>query len=483
MASRSVHKSIRFKLFLAFIITTLLVVAGMYAFMRWSLERGFSEFIETRQKDKIESLIDRLSESYAETSSWKAISNDKRQWVQALHPDNRHHRHSPKWVDRAMRGSLDNWPPADFEEDKKRRFKPLELRVMLLDADKSIIIGRQQDLSQLSLYPISYQQQTVGYLGLLPGKPVKQLSDLRFMEQQANSFIWITLLMVVLSAGLALLIAYIFGRPVKRIIAATKNLGKGDYSMRLPVDSSDELGQLAEDFNEMAKALQQSEQSRQRWIADVSHELRTPLAVLRGELEALQDGIRPMTKEAINSLFSDVMRLHRLTDDLYQLALSDQGALTYRKSKVNPITLLSQSIAGLKSESDKKQLEVKLIDKVGSVKLYADPDRLSQLFLNLLKNSIQYTNKGGQVTILLSKQAGQLLIDITDSAPAVPEQDLNKLFDRFYRVESSRNRNYGGAGLGLAICNNIVSAHNGIISAQASDLGGLTIHIELPITS
>lgn len=477
------HKSIRFKLFLAFIITTLLVVAGMYAFMRWSLERGFSEFIETRQKDKIESLIDRLSESYAETSSWKAISNDKRQWVQALHPDNRHHRHSPKWVDRAMRGSLDNWPPADFEEDKKRRFKPLELRVMLLDADKSIIIGRQQDLSQLSLYPISYQQQTVGYLGLLPGKPVKQLSDLRFMEQQANSFIWITLLMVVLSAGLALLIAYIFGRPVKRIIAATKNLGKGDYSMRLPVDSSDELGQLAEDFNEMAKALQQSEQSRQRWIADVSHELRTPLAVLRGELEALQDGIRPMTKEAINSLFSDVMRLHRLTDDLYQLALSDQGALTYRKSKVNPITLLSQSIAGLKSESDKKQLEVKLIDKVGSVKLYADPDRLSQLFLNLLKNSIQYTNKGGQVTILLSKQAGQLLIDITDSAPAVPEQDLNKLFDRFYRVESSRNRNYGGAGLGLAICNNIVSAHNGIISAQASDLGGLTIHIELPITS
>ncbi|MDD5322210.1 MAG: histidine kinase dimerization/phospho-acceptor domain-containing protein [Methylococcales bacterium] len=161
----------------------------------------------------------------------------------------------------------------------------------------------------------------------------------------------------------------------------------GRYNVRLPVESGDKLGQLARDFNEMAAALEQSEQARRRWIADISHELRTPLAVLRSELEALQDGTRPLTREAVDSLFGNVMRLNRLTEDLYQLVLSDQGALTYRKTLTDPVATLKEDLAALMPIFNSKQLSVRLIDNTpGPVNLYADTDRLSQLFRNLLKN-------------------------------------------------------------------------------------------------
>jgi two-component system sensor histidine kinase BaeS len=124
-----------------------------------------------------------------------------------------------------------------------------------------------------------------------------------------------------------------------------------------------------------------------------------------------------------------------------------------------------------------------LTENTGSIKLYADPDRLAQLFQNLLNNSANYTDSGGHLEIVVSKKANTLLIDMSDSAPGVPDQELVNLFDPFYRVESSRSRNLGGAGLGLAICSNIIAAHGGIISAQTSTLGGLAIHIELPIQS
>ncbi len=475
-------KSIRVKLFLSFLLTTLLVVAGMYVFMRWSLDRGFNEFIESRQRERVDNLIEGLSEYYADAGSWETLAGNKRQWIQLLlQSDTRRHRHPAPWMEKTLNEPNNSWPPAGAETNEKRRFMPLELRVMLLRADKSIIFGRQEALAQLTLQPIRYQQHVVGFLGLLPGKPVNQIGELRFIEGQAKAFVWIALLMVALSAVLALVLAYALGRPIKRITAAAKALAVGRYSVRLPVESGDEMGQLARDFNDMAAALEQSEQARRRWVADISHELRTPLTVLRGELEALQDGIRPLTRAAVDSLFGDVMRLNRLTEDLYQLALSDQGALTYRKRLTDPVAILKEDLAALMPEFTKKQLSVQLIDNTpGPISLYADADRLSQLFRNLLNNSANYTDSSGRVQITVAKKANTLLIDIADSAPGVPEQERDKLFDRFYRVESSRSRHHGGAGLGLAICSNIVAAHNGVIQTRASALGGLAIHIEFP---
>ncbi len=273
--------------------------------------------------------------------------------------EHRHFRFAP-WFHQALQEPSDVWPPAFSEPRMNRRIKPLELSVMLLHRDKSIVFGRREMLADLTLHPIGPQGRIIGYLGVLPGKPVNQPNELQFIEKQAKSLVGIAVFMVLLSAALALLLAYFLGRPLKRIAAAVKMLAVGRYDVRLSVESSDELGQLARDYNDVAEALARSEQARRRWMADISHELRTPLAVLRGELEALQDGIRPLSREAVDSLYGDVMRLHRLTDDLYQLSLSDQGALSYRKTRVDPAALLQKDLASLVLEFEGKRISVQL---------------------------------------------------------------------------------------------------------------------------
>lgn len=466
-------------------MTTLLVVSGMYAFMRWSLDRGFSEFVKSRQQERVAALIETLGDYYAEEQSWDKLAGNKRLWIQLLwQSDPRRHRPPAVLIEQARTEPADVWPPALPENQRNRRYTPLEMRVMLLRSDKAIMFGRVEELENLTLEPIRYQNEVVGFLGLVPGKPVNQPGELRFIEEQAKSFVWIALLMVLLSACLAFLLAYTLGRPLKRIAEAAKSLAVGGYDIRLPVESSDELGRLARDFNELAGALERSEQSRRRWVADISHELRTPLAVLHGELEALQDGIRPLTPEAIESLLGDVLRLNRLTEDLYQLALSDQGALSYRKERVDPLAVLKEDIGALTPEFGNKQLHVRLVNRLSRpIRIHADPGRLSQLFRNLLTNSVKYTDAGGELEITVLQKEDRLVFEFSDSAPGVPEQEIPYLFDRFYRVESSRSRHHGGAGLGLAICANIVHAHNGTITAEASPLGGLTVRILLPITT
>jgi two-component system sensor histidine kinase BaeS len=477
-------RSIRFKLFLTLLLTTLLVVAGMYVFMRWSLDRGFAEFVETRQRERVSMLLENLGDYYATDPEWKRLTGNKAKWLELLSQSReRRYRFPVHWLKQALSEPPDKWPPELPPPKTERRFRPLELSVMLLRADKTIIFGRREWLERLTLHPIQHQKQIVGYLGVLPGKPPDQPIELQFIERQTQSFVWIALLMVLLSAILALILAYALGRPLKRIAGAVKMLAAGRYDTRLRVESADELGHLARDVNEMAAALEQAEQARQRWIADISHELRTPMAVLRGELEALQDGIRPLTRAAVDSLYGDLMRLNRLTDDLYQLSLSDQGALSYRKSAIDPAAVLRTDMAALAPEFADKRIAVKLIDRrqVPNT-LHADPDRLSQLFRNLLKNSANYTDPGGRLDIGVSRQNGNLVIEFSDSAPGVPASALPHLFERFYRVEGSRSRHHGGAGLGLAICSNIVKAHRGDIRASASALGGLHIRIELPIS-
>jgi two-component system sensor histidine kinase BaeS len=264
--------------------------------------------------------------------------------------------------------------------------------------------------------------------------------------------------------------------------AATHDIASGKYATRIPITSSDELGQLASDFNAMALTLAKNEKERQQWVADISHELRTPVAVLRGEIVALIDGIRHVTPDTIHSLHVETLRLNRLIEDLYQLALSDLGTLTYRKEDIDLIEVLRGSAESYRAELGRKgiTLTADLPNKTGVI-VFADRERLDQLFANLFENSLRYTDTGGDLAICLACHNRQVAIDFEDSAPGVPEEELDRLFDRLYRVEASRSRSSGGAGLGMAICKNIVEAHAGTISAHPSPLGGVLIRVTIPV--
>jgi two-component system sensor histidine kinase BaeS len=232
----------------------------------------------------------------------------------------------------------------------------------------------------------------------------------------------------------------------------------------------------------MALTLEKHEKDRRQWVADISHELRTPITILRGEIEALLDGIRTITPETIHSLHAETLRLTRLVEDLYQLSLSDIGGLTYRKENLDIAEVLRNSMESLRAEFDRKGIGLTLNVPVASVAcVFADRERLNQLFANLFENSLRYTDAGGRLTVDLRLGEERAILEFQDSTPGVPESELNRLFERLYRVEGSRSRTTGGAGLGLAICKNIVEAHEGTISAHPSPLGGLLIRITFPV--
>lgn len=476
--------SIRHKIFVILLVTVGLVVAGLTLFMTWSLELGFVRFLDARHQARIDDIADRLVQEYVDGGGWRRLDENELRWAQLLvgKPEQFAKHRPPREPDHPG-DALESEALLARMKDAEQGILRAEHRVMLLDADRSIIYGEPELIDLLTLRPINVGNRTVGYLGILPGPSLVDLNDAHFLDRQTNAFVLIALVVMLFSAILAYPFAKHLIRPLRAITEGSRALAAGYYDTRVPVrpGSNDELDQLARDFNSLARTLEENELARRQWVADISHEIRTPLAVLRGELEALQDGLRPLDLREMHSLHGEVLRLGRLVDDLYELSMTDLGALQYRKTRVDPIAILKEDIDAHAGEFRGLRIDIGLDDRLpGPVSLNADPDRLQQLFHNLLINSLRYTDAGGRLLIRASRDDGRLILDFMDSAPGVPAEDLPRLFDRLYRVESSRNRAHGGAGLGLAICRNIVHAHGGEISAQASEFGGLWVRVTLP---
>lgn len=378
-------------------------------------------------------------------------------------------------------------PPRDFGQDFRHSpphpppppgFIFLR-RLQVLDTKKQVVFGHDEALPNEILRPLHHRGQIVGWAGLRSREVITDNLVLSFQAQQHHSYILIAALAVIVSVLVSWVLARQLLNPIRHIATGARALGSGHYQTRLSVKSSDELGQLASDFNHLAHTLERNEQARRQWIADISHELRTPLAILRGEIEAMQDGIHALTLENLKSLHSETLGLGKLVEDLYELALSDLGALDYRKEMVDIADVLDSVVTAFQPRFAAKNIVI--VNQVPEwVTVFADSRRLMQLFTNLLENSLRYTEPPGRLEISLEITTNQVCLNFKDSAPGVPEDSLDKLFDRLYRVDQSRSRTLGGAGLGLAICRNIVEAHEGQISAQHSPLGGVWVRVKLP---
>ena len=503
--------SIRAKLFLALLLACLLVVIGTQAFVRWSLEQGIIELADARETERIVEIAERLTLVYAQDGSWEGLRGDLRRWVAALlgrdlgrdaeaapgrapgsdagpdrgqgpGPERPHRDRPPPWVRRVL-AQPGPWPPPLALEHLRDRERPIppELRLMLLDAAGAIVYGREELLAGARRQSLELDGQPIGSLAILPGRPMTELREIQFQARQGSRLWAIALAMVLLSGVLASPLSRWLVRPVRRIQEATRRLAAGDFSARVRVQGGDELARLGLDLNALAATLEGNEQARRRWVADIAHELRTPIALLRAELEAMQDGVRPLGRAGVDALHADVLRLGRLVGDLHELSVTDLGALSYRMVETDVRELLAADLDALRPRFTAAGLRLDLHDRAPMpLMLTADPDRLSQAIRNLLANSLKYTDPGGGLTVTLGAAAGRVTLDFEDSAPGVPPESLPRLCDRLYRVEGSRSRHTGGAGLGLAIVKNVVEAHGGRISAAAAPAGGLWLHIELP---
>lgn len=474
--------TLHYKLFAAMLAAILMVVVYMVLVMQWSVDRGFLNYVSTVEQEQLKKIATDLEALYARKKNWQELTADPQELLLIMARSLPESRQKERFLDRLSQKDHDfSLPSGPLPAEVPSHFFP---RVFLLDKDRHHLLGYESAAERTDTIPVMYQNREVGYLGVHQARNLSDTHQLVFVKQQKVAMLLVALAGFLIAAGLSLPIAYRMTRPIRLLAAGTRDLASGKYATRVKVTSGGELGQLSRDFNGLAEILEKNQRARSQWVADISHELRTPLAILRGKIEALQDGVHQPSEETFRALHREAIHLGLLVDDLYQLSLSDLGAMSYQKTEVQPCWALQQAILLLEPEFATKRLTLKTAVEIAEdASLFADNERLKQLFTNLLTNSLRYTDPGGGVHITVSQQEEALIcFAIEDSAPGVSEEHLAKLFDRLYRVDSSRSRDLGGAGLGLSICYNIVKGHSGTIAAEKSSLGGLLIRVCLPLS-
>jgi two-component system, OmpR family, sensor histidine kinase BaeS len=268
----------------------------------------------------------------------------------------------------------------------------------------------------------------------------------------------------------SLLISRLITRPVNTLTNASLNIAKGEYEYRIPEKEipSDELGQLALSFNQMAEKLEQTELMRRQLIGDISHELRTPLTAIKGSMEGLIDGVLPKDESTFTQIYHEADRLQRLVEDLQELSRVEGGQLKLFKKQISIKDLAGKAIKALENEFTTKNVSLLLNSDKNLPKIKADPDRILQVLQNLLANALQFTPSDGEVVIDLSKTEKGISVSVRDNGAGIEPRHLDHIFERFYRADPSRSRiNGGGSGIGLTISKTLVEAHGGKIWVES----------------
>jgi len=460
------------KLFLSFSMSFLVVIGLILFVVQWRFQQDLTRYINNIETNQLEIFASELEEYYAEVQTWDFLQSNPR-IAELILRESRSFDQNIIIVPRAMR--------------ERRRFRfsfdqPKDSmamgRLILLNEDKEVIIGTKDLPENLIQIPINFENEVVGTLALLPSNKLFEPIDLQFADARRQALYLSGFVALLIAAIISLILTQNISGPIRKLARATRSLISGEFKTRVNIKNKDELGKLSRDFNILAKTLDKEAESADKWLADISHELRTPLAILKSELEAIEDGIREFDEETLNSLTHEVKRINTLVNDLYELSLSDLGAMKYQMVETDIKTNIESSIESFRDRYREAEIDISFeFDEVGNI--LGDQHRLTQLFTNLLENTLKYTDGPGRLNINMHAIDNEIIISFADSSPGVDSETLEKIFDRFYRVELSRSREMGGAGLGLSICSEIVDAHSGSITAKQSSIGGLEIIVKL----
>ncbi len=280
---------------------------------------------------------------------------------------------------------------------------------------------------------------------------------------------------VLLSRGLS--------APIVALSKAAREIGSGDLQQRVPESNhSQELDDLARSFNRMADDLENAEKLRKNMLADISHELRTPLAVLSGQLLAALDKVYELDEEKLANLYGQTQHLIRLVEDLHLLTQAEGQQLPLAIAPVNLVQLWNELSDNFSLDAQEKGIQLSVEGMDHLPKIHADSGRLRQVFSNLLANAIEHTPPGGEIIVSSVIEEEQIALEIRDTGEGITPEQIPHLFDRFYRVDTSRTRDTGGSGLGLAIVKALVEIHHGKVLAEfAGPNKGSTFTVTLPI--
>src|SRR5688572_12768726 len=327
------------------------------------------------------------------------------------------------------------------------------------------------------------QEFAVGTLYISPARVDQSILDPRahlFLSTFAGYLVWALLVgllaAIVLSVGMARLLA----SPLEALTRAVRRLERGDEVQRIDTSVGGEVGALAEAFNSLASSLARVEQLRQNMVSDIAHELRTPLTSIRGYLEAIQDGVVEPNDETLATIHQEMLQLTRLIDDLQELSLAEAHQLHLYHEEVDLVELAEWEVRAFLPQGAAQSIELKLDAPASIPTVQVDAGRIRQVLGNLIRNALAHTPSGGEIVVGIRQRDGDAVMTVTDTGKGIAPDDLEHIFERFYRVDKSRARRGGGTGLGLTIARELVRAHGGTISAQSEVGKGTTFSISLP---
>ncbi|GAB1596727.1 ATP-binding protein [Lysobacter claricitrinus] len=456
------------RLFLMGLLSMTLVGLLALGLVRWSLADAPSPMPQ-RESQRVDALAASLSQQFEAHGDWRFLPADadaRTAWLRS---------------NVARSAGISAYAPGD-------EASTLAERIALIDANGRRLAGTEPAPALVAIASIDRRRLTIpahggvaGYLSVALPRNADDALTVAFLMRKQPSLAGLAALAFALAALASAVVAASFRKPLRALVDGARRLGDGEFDTRIDARRRDEFGELARSFNELGAQLDAAQASRRRWIADTSHELRTPLAVLQAQVEAMQDGVRPVTAEGLTAMAAQVAALGTLVNDLNQLARGDVGTLQLDLQRIDPWQVLAAEWARFEDRLRSRQLHPELIALSARRVATGDPVRLAQVLRNVLENCARYAATGGRVVLSGEVDASTLSVHIDDSAPGVADDARDRLGERFFRVDASRSREHGGSGLGLALSRQIVEAHGGRLTFDASPLGGLRVTIALPV--
>ena len=452
----------------------------------------FRGFLQQQESERLRYVVGVLEQHYAIQRSWDLLNNQRIYWFMILQESLRQAILEGENLPSIMQRPKKHGPGdlfEDFDEpfelfkfnpdlDGPRVRKPPRIRewgrnLTLVGIQGRLIAGQHSNQNVVLKLPINYRDRIIAFLQWHGNVPQ---SDLRFLERNLQWLWFFGGSLVLLGALIAWLVSRQLLKPVHELKNGTEKLREHQLDTRIPVVTSDELGLLAQAFNEMAASLQNYEYQRQQWVADTAHELRTPLSILKGEIEALEDSVRPFNQNSLASLHQETTRLQIIVEDLRLINHLELGKLELFLRPLELNTMVTESLNQAETRLEAASVKVNWKPTQAALLINGDYDRLHQVFLNLIENTARHAPKS-TLEVRSSLDLDEVILLLSDNGPRVSEADLPHLFDRFYRTERSRNRVSGGSGLGLAICQELMQAHHGSINARRGSSGGFEIEL------